>query len=129
MEAGAQTAQAVLAVIESMPQVHNQRAWIAEREGCGTTRCVAGWALHLHGYSDNRIWDLAATLYRGTAKINYVAGQLLGLKVHDAWTLFHASNVAAVEALGWIALGKELDWRTIGDNTGTFVIAGREDMF
>lgn len=106
LEKGAATAQAVLDFWDSNPGSHNQADWVRS-ESCGTTRCAAGTALHLHGVSDEEIQG-------GSTRILYAAAPLLGLSFHDAQQLFYVcGNAAAREAMQWIALGKELDWETI----------------
>lgn len=110
LEKGAATAQAVLDFWDSNPGSHNQADWVRS-ESCGTTRCAAGTALHLHGVSDKEIQDLAGTINFGVLK---AAAPLLGLGFHDAQQLFYkCGNASAREAMQWIALGKELDWETI----------------
>lgn len=114
LEFGAPTAQAVLDAIEAEPQAHDQRRW-TYTNNCGTTRCVAGWAMFLHGYSDMEI-DIIAC-HNKPFPVRDAAAPLLGLGLRDAHHLFYCtSNKEAVEALRWVALGKELDWPSIRDH-------------
>lgn len=39
----------IKAAIESNPTAHDQKYWVRDTNVCGTTRCIAGWAIHLAG--------------------------------------------------------------------------------
>lgn len=131
LEIGAPTAQAVLEIIESDPDVHYQGSWqisagqwwaMAGRaaDSCRTTRCVAGWALFLHGHSEDQInWLSMTGGRRENPAIVQEAAPLFGISLVDANKLFYSGNEVAVEALRWIALGKKLDWPTIYRNVET----------
>lgn len=116
-EKGIATAAAVLDIAEAKPELHQQCTWVGAPNTCGTPRCIAGWAMHLHGYSDEEIWIHAEKPARRVSSVNYVAGDLLGLNVRDAYILFTANNEVALEGLRWVALGKELDWEAISGDS------------
>jgi hypothetical protein len=51
-------ARAVLDHLDAHPEAHNQYRW-GFRGECGTTACIAGWALILSGYEPGRYENLA----------------------------------------------------------------------
>lgn len=110
---GAETAQWVLDTITQHPEMHNQEYW--ESNICGTVRCVGGWALWAHGYSAEDETSIAAELL-GLETVEegcYCCEDIKG-PGPDADRLFHWTNDAqAVEALRYIANGKEIDWEKV----------------
>lgn len=100
LERGQQTAQAVLDIIRQYPDSHDQDAWEIQK-GCGTSRCVAGWAQYLHeGQVDSQVRHLAA-IY-------------LDLNNIDSWRLFmKCDNREAVHALEYVAKGDLIDWDAV----------------
>lgn len=109
MEAGSfcgtpmQLRQAVLDQIVTYPQTHDQRDWVSD---CGTTACVAGWALILS----------SGHLPAGEAfDILEEAQELLELSDYDAIRLFHyTNNSQACHALKFLANGDPVDWEEVG---------------
>lgn len=87
--------------ISDHPQTHNQSNWVTYTPGCGTTRCVAGWAVYLTTGEDLTVG----------ASYMEAGQQLLGLSDLDTHRLFlHASNRGAVRALEFLAKGDPIDW-------------------
>lgn len=84
----------VMEHITEHPQEYHQRFW-GLRTDCGTTHCIAGWALVFSGRE--LVWDtgdLPGMLFAAardglTANI---AARELGLDVDRAWELFEADN-------------------------------------
>lgn len=89
--------------ITAHPESHEQRFW-AQRTECGTTYCIAGWAVTLTGKAMEwrsrpgpsaeiegawRVSDL-----HGGRGISAVAADLLGLTGEEAESLFHQGNNA-----------------------------------
>jgi hypothetical protein len=84
---------------------------------CGTTMCVAGWALHLTG------WDLRIRKREGfspiamaenpttgeTGSIHIVAARALGLTSGQAEELFFTGAPIAIELLRQLAEGRPFD--------------------
>lgn len=110
-------------IIECAPEKHDQKLYVTLKNGedfvtdiigghevtCGTTQCIAGWAIQLEG---DMVFaaDIALT-YDGCAPDYSVdpdeeAAEILGLTEDEASTLFHTYN-------------NDLDWpqilRSIGD--------------
>jgi hypothetical protein len=76
--------------------------------GCGTTRCIAGWAVHFASQKGEDAYDarvrIAGELDLGGYSWMRVAGRLLGLSESDAEVLFLEHDEAeAVEALRKLA--------------------------
>lgn len=86
----------ILAYIDEHPEQHNQDWWAHAEEGCGTTYCVAGWAVHLRGYSIE--WapfgdgeyqaDYCRDVNGDRRLIGAAAMELLGLTDGEATQLF-----------------------------------------
>jgi len=140
-----ETAQAVLEQIRMNPETHSQEHWEAKDglpEGlsgpasadsrCGTTRCVAGWAMYLHGYTAMLHQDYLLGRPEGDLDPVHVSGiwwrnalgsqvgvyheasKLLGIKGRDAYNLFyHATNSQALHALEYLAKGEAIDWNAV----------------
>lgn len=105
--------QKVLDQITIHPETHDQSGWQNTVEGddgyvCGTTRCVAGWALHFYA-PNQHIFDTACQL--GTAGNYERAGrEILGLTFSEARHLFfNVSNEEAVNLVEKYAL-KGREW-------------------
>jgi len=116
-------AKKILAQVEDQPESLYMGTWEAfhnhYREdwknnpgeivpGCGTTRCIAGWAVHFASQKGEDAWEarvrIAAELDLGGYSWMRVAGRLLGLSASDAEVLFLEHNEAeAVEALRKLA--------------------------
>lgn len=148
LEKGAATAAAVLDTIREDPSRHDQERWVSL---CGTQACVAGWAAMMHGWGAAQVRSLADTMFSAAqwkelfvmhyprrssdgadtyvapvSRLVEVAAGLLGLEPVDAVTLFYYTNNAeALEALEWIAAGKDLNW----DEIGTSRIPGRPRVY
>ncbi|SRR6266550_5338456 len=79
----------VLDQIAAHPETHSQMVW---ENGCGTVRCVAGWAIHNElpeGAPIRWIFDI-----KGYERAGYaiVAADLLGLGYYEAEELFRDAN-------------------------------------
>ena len=115
-EKGQETAQAVFDAITANPELHLQSVWVHE-QSCGTRRCVAGWARHLHGHESCTIsleggipWGKPGSM----SVTAIVAADLLQISESDARQLFYrTSNHEALTAIEWLARGKELNWDEI----------------
>lgn len=64
----------ILDHIDAHPEEHDQETW---ESACGTTRCVAGWALHFDGQK-----------VRADGSIPRRAREVLGLTVSESEALF-----------------------------------------
>ena len=85
--------------ITSEPKTHDQSAWAARTE-CGTTYCIAGWAVVLSGQELD--WSHRGSSTAWTADdrhISWVARELLGLDDAAGDMLFHCNNDAALDRL------------------------------
>lgn len=104
----------VLEHIQQHPEQHDNGSWFSEegdeyhREGCGTTRCVAGWTLHFAGYqmrcsagnpmqirrTPEEQWEpVSGTQFAARAS------DLLGLDSDDADDMFQSGDEEAVDLL------------------------------
>lgn len=99
-----QLRQLVLDQIITYPETHDQGDW----EYCGTTACVAGWAMLLaDGFVTRSFAHPAVPEKR--------AAQLLGLDWYDTVRLFYTcTNDQAKAALKYLANGEPVDWETVG---------------
>lgn len=98
------------------PELHDQDSWEGSGE-CGTTRCVAGWAIYLatganlYGPDLRPSTGFKAALYDRGIPLDIEApfnlGQeLLGLDEDQATELFHApGNSAAITLVRYYAQG------------------------
>lgn len=97
-----------------------------EAPQCGTTLCVAGWALVLNGYTLMRTEKKSSygnwvvphdfALKDGVEyDIEDKASELLNIDSYDAEELFseQISNDQAVEALEFLSVDHEIDWDEI----------------
>lgn len=91
-EATREMASLVENQIRMHPETHNQRVWVSD---CGTTACVAGWAVQLAGYHEfvttNPIFALMTheVLVDGEPRsISTVARHLLGINNDEEDWLF-----------------------------------------
>lgn len=79
----------VLEYIKDHPEEHNQEHWVyledADADGCGTTRCMAGMAVHLAGREP---------LGRRALNSTWIAlgAEILGLSLDDADFMFISCN-------------------------------------
>lgn len=113
---GQETAQAIFDAIIANPKQHNQSVWMERTAHCGTTRCVAGWARHVHGHTDTEISSGAVPAEDyPSAPANLLTGaDLLDISYADARVLFYrTSNEEALTAIEWLARGKKLNWDEI----------------
>jgi hypothetical protein len=100
----------VLEQLEAHPELHEQADFENFNAVCGTTRCVAGWAIYLdavnkgeriHSYRDAESTD------RGRLAPSQTARKLLGLTFLEAEELFFcSSNEEAVERVRECASGR-----------------------
>lgn len=87
---------------------------------CGTTLCVAGWAMHFTGWT---LFPSAATVSRPVHSSgrfgdgHEIEGrEALGITKYDAGILFYVSEDEAKDALKQLADGaEEIDWSVIRD--------------
>jgi hypothetical protein len=91
--------------IQANPESHDQAYW-AQRKGCGTTYCIAGWAALLSGHRAEWLGDEEViTLYlEGDGppidrQIPGVARQALGLNRAEGLHLFMENDNDAALAL------------------------------
>jgi len=95
--------------IDNSPESHNQGTW-----ECGTSRCVAGWAIHLTTgqpvYATIGLHpatrELAERHDVHTGSIPAVALRLLGITADEAGRLFYADDEQAAEAVRLAATGQ-----------------------
>lgn len=100
--------------IASEPESFDMGDW--EREGdpeCGTTRCVAGWAIAFELDIDRKGFiyskDLSELGKRFEVNPSYfkVGAALLGLTHEEAYMLFYASEERAEQFVGLAARGED----------------------
>lgn len=101
--------QKVLDQIKLHPEGHEQATY---ENSCGTTRCVAGWALHLHNPTqpiEHTAQDVTGNPF---GSYSAAARQLLGLTREEAEELFldTMDNDEAVRITELYAL-KGREWR------------------
>lgn len=104
------------------PEQHDQRDY---KSKCGTTQCVAGWALTFSGYTTYHIrgWDDLSSFWSWsdpsgeTALARPAAREVLGLDEFEANVLFlGADNQEAVQILNNLLAGRR------GDDACGFVV-------
>lgn len=112
-------AQRILDHITAHPEQHNKRKF-GQKTECGTTACIAGWAGIFSGICqfeydpDIDRWYFIAN-HPQHHSIAAVGRKLLGLSYFDAECLFYCKdNGLAVEALRYLANGKDIDWQKLG---------------
>ena len=100
---GKELAQKILDQITEHPETHNQSSWV---DTCGTTYCVAGWAVAFNcqrgGAECEALFAGLRALARelNTAPYWSTLGQkLLGLDDEDAASLFYSTDEEAPELL------------------------------
>lgn len=99
--------------ISAAPEVHSQDTW-----ECGSTRCIAGWAVHLTTgepvFSENNGWrglhpatrELARRYGLAADSVPAIALRLLGITADEAGRLFYADDDKAAEAVDLAAAGR-----------------------
>lgn len=108
---GRDTAAAVAAIVEAFPGRHEQSDWV-NLISCNTTRCIAGWTVHVHGYSDEWIvsngeWDPHHRL----APVAVEAARLLQISDEEAYALFYsACKHEALNVVKQLAAGQPIAW-------------------
>jgi hypothetical protein len=96
--------QKILDQITMHPETHNQDFWENASSDCGTTRCIAGWALHFHN-PQQHVWLTVKDLMCSPYHIDEAAQSLLGLTEEESIELFHdADDEQAVELVKTYAL-------------------------
>lgn len=138
---GRETAQWVLDVVTSRPELHVQDTFespITDYDGnvCGTTRCIAGWAIAAHNPLLKHIYHRRVTFHgesSATAGARYLMLNQEGfdktpqrpnvveyvdtLYGNDAYTLFFQTDEKqSVKALEYLALGLSIDWDDVFGN-------------
>lgn len=113
-------AQVILDYITLHPERHSQSSWAKGdlTSECGTTACVAGYAILFS--DDHRFYidvdgDLMPIQGKGRVTFAEAGAQLLGLDAFDQEFLFYnTDNEDARKALGYLARGEEIDWPACG---------------
>jgi hypothetical protein len=95
-------------IITSDPTRLDMGSWEDSTPECGTTRCIAGWAVHFASNPGEGAWEtrvrLADELDLAGPSWMRVGARLLGLDEHDADALFlQYGEAEAVEALRKLA--------------------------
>lgn len=108
------------------PETHHQGTF-EEGQSCGTTRCVAGWAIHLWGVENgfagsvNDLMGMYVANHMNPnewVEIEDAAGHLLGLSEREAYQLFYNFNEPdVVRMVSEYAAGKEFVQRDVGVTT------------
>lgn len=103
-------------IITAQPEGFNMDAW-EYTNSCGTTRCVAGWAVHLttgeplfavdaSGFTNiHPSVEALADELDVDADISIVAGELLGLRTTDELYSFHVPESVAARFVELAASG------------------------
>lgn len=96
-------------IIIANPEMHSQLEYEYE-DSCGTTRCIAGWAIHLWGQDNGRtgsLWQIRHAWSGGRLSSSHEAGQrILGLTPQEADELFYCmDNERALEMVQQYARG------------------------
>lgn len=98
-------------VISVHPELHDQ-AFFQEGTGCGTTRCVAGWAIHLsHPDDQGQSVSQLVSLFSKASSPSAYARELLDIGYSESDVLFftlsdeEARRVVAAYAEGHDVLG------------------------
>lgn len=111
--------QKIHAQITQDPGSHYQGSWETVNE-CGTTRCLAGWALHFEAHGD--VYQYGGGYINGWSAqvrtlidsrdgledwytVSQIAKHLLGLTSDQAGRLFYADEERAAEAVRLAAEG------------------------
>lgn len=114
-ESGRKLAAQILEHITAHPEQHDQVSF-GEKNDCGTTACIAGWAALL---TDNAFFrknsdDEWRMFLKPNGSFESLGADLLGMEYDDAWELFYClDNEQAKAALGYVARGEEIDWYNI----------------
>jgi hypothetical protein len=113
-------------VIQNTPEQHYQGTWESTNE-CGTTRCIAGWAVHLttgapvydcHGGPTRESAQLASSLgVHDPHHIAAIARRLLDITPEQAGKLFFATEEHARQIVRAVATGGEPDWGQAEDSS------------
>lgn len=132
-------------IIETFPEHHNQDTWVncnfylnddnsssviydGNRFSCGTTQCVAGWAViiengglkHQHPdgsleFNNGNSLELSEGSYTDLAYV-YAGAEILGLEVDDARTLFMTTDIENYEAFDMPRVLREIaDGATVNE--------------
>ena len=112
-------------VISTSPESLDMGAWEWDA-ACGTTRCIAGWAMHFSVH-DGRVFDPAGTVSQsvrdladrlgardeyGYTSFPSLAGELLGLDRVDR-ELFYVDSDLATEFVRLASEGREEEARAL----------------
>ena len=123
--------QKIHAQITRDPESHYQGSWETVNE-CGTSRCLAGWALHFEAHGDVYERDAYGTSLGWSTQmrtlldsrddlkdwwpVHRIARHLLGLTAEQAGRLFYSDDETAAEAVRLAAEGDlaGFDWFVAG---------------
>ncbi|AMS02636.1 hypothetical protein BJD55_gp130 [Gordonia phage Yvonnetastic] len=107
----------VLEAVEKHPEQHDQGSWGFKEEGCGTTMCVAGWAVVLSGHPHT--WERSGCQCCG----NYYH---LTIPERDQYGVQEWERVGA-ELLGIPHIHTELDPETDSSEYHEWIAEGNVD--
>lgn len=112
MKYGKETAQAVLDKIRMHPELHDQNFFDMDKH-CGTSHCVAGWAIDIHKkLNPNVLLDCDHNDSLGYS--GSIGAKLLCLNEEDADILFYrTNNQQALHAMEYLAKGDRIDWEAV----------------
>lgn len=97
--------QKVYDLVVAEPEFHDQADWEQGDEGCGTTRCVGGWALIIHT-GESTVVRAAGVVGANHDNIRGAARTVLGLTYQESTYLFYSvDNAEAVELCRRYATG------------------------
>jgi len=93
--------------IREHPEWHDNWGWERTDPECGTTRCVAGWAIHFQ----NPTQDIGETQRQlGYRRYSQAGRDLLGLTKEEAEYLFYNDNEEAMAMVEHFAENGREDW-------------------
>lgn len=99
---GKELAQKILDQITEHPETHDQDTWVNSSGECGTTYCIAGWAVALNALESDSSPRLDVTRARLSRELSIrfptwslLAEELLGLGDAEAEELFFADTEEA----------------------------------
>lgn len=104
--------------ISNHPEGFNMLSW-ESYDGCGTTRCVAGWAIYLraeelgYGMTDDYLSDVVTQLCQNgvvsDTEFEVAGAEILGIDPDGDTALFHCDNNEAADIVKAFAEGRDND--------------------